>query len=57
MFIRQVVDPAEDRHVGVHLVFRCDVHEAVIFDVEIWAAEIQLFAVRLCNRCTLRVVR
>src|SRR6266508_5469511 len=40
MFVRQIVDPAGDRQVRVHFIFRCDVHEAVIFDVEVWVAEV-----------------
>ena len=39
MFVRQIVDPAGDRQVRVHFIFRCDVHEAVIF-VEVWTAEV-----------------
>jgi len=57
MFVRKVIDPAEERQLRVHFVFGCDIYERVIFDVEIRAAEIQLFAVRFCSRCTLRVVR
>src|SRR6266513_2100797 len=44
MFVGQIVDPGEDRQVWIHFVFRRNVDEAVIFDVEVWAAEIQFFA-------------
>jgi hypothetical protein len=50
MFVGQIVDPAEDRQVWIHFVFRRNVDEAVIFDVEIWPAEIQFFA-RVYNLC------
>src|SRR5438477_10235539 len=53
MFIRQIVDPAEDRQMWVYFVFRRNVDEVVIFDVEIRAAEIQFFArvYKLCFCC------
>src|SRR6266446_3551161 len=44
MFVRQIVDPAEDRQVRVHFIFRRNVNEAVIFYIEIWSAEINFFA-------------
>src|SRR5207248_2731470 len=43
MLVRQIVDSAEDRQVRVHLVFHCNIDEAVIFDIEIRSAEIQFF--------------
>ena len=44
MFVRHVVDPPKDRQMRIDFIFRRDVHEAVIFDVEIRTAEIQLLA-------------
>src|SRR5207237_9925672 len=44
MLIGQIVDPSKDRHVRINFIFRRDVNEAVIFDVEIWSAEINFFA-------------
>src|SRR5436853_4503370 len=44
MLIGQIVDPSEDRQVGIDLVFGGHVDKAVIFDVEIWSAEIDFFA-------------
>src|SRR6266850_6067052 len=44
MLIGQIVDPSKDRHMRVNFIFRRDVKEAVIFDVEIWSAEINFFA-------------
>ena len=43
MLVRQIVDPAKDRQMRAHFIFRCQVDEAVIFDVEIRSAEIQFF--------------
>ena len=40
MLVRQIVDPAKDRHVAVNFIFGCDVNEAVILNVEIWPAKI-----------------
>src|SRR6266487_4935317 len=53
MFVRQIVDPAEDRQMWVHFIFRRNVDEPIIFDVEIRSAEIQFFArvYKLCFRC------
>ena len=50
MFVRQIVDPAEDRQMWIQFVFHRNVDEAVIFDVEIWPTEIQFFA-RVYNLC------
>src|SRR5207245_774405 len=44
MFAGEIVDPSEDRQVGIDLVFGGHVDKAVIFDVEIWSAEIDFFA-------------
>lgn len=41
MFVRKIVDPSEDRHVRIHFVFGCEVHEGIILNVEIRPAEIQ----------------
>src|SRR5206468_8404037 len=53
MFVGQIVDPAEDRQMWIQFVFHRNVDEAVIFDVEIRAAEIQFFArvYKLCFCC------
>jgi hypothetical protein len=40
MFVRQVVDPAEDGKMRVDLVFGGKINERIIFDVEIRATEI-----------------
>src|SRR5437867_8260147 len=37
MFVRDIIDPAKDRHVPVDLIFGCDIHEAVVFDVKVWS--------------------
>ena len=37
----KIIDPAEDRHVRVDLVIRCDVYKAVILHVEVRGAEVQ----------------
>src|SRR6267143_5556043 len=44
MLIGQIVDPSKDRHVRINFIFRRNVNEAVIFDVEIWSAKINFFA-------------
>ena len=44
MLIGEIVDSSKDRHVWVNFVFGRDVYEIVIFDVEIWSAEIDFFA-------------
>src|ERR1700738_3902190 len=43
MFVRQIIDPAEDRHVRINFVFGGKVHEVIILNVEVPLAEIQLF--------------
>ena len=40
MFVRQIVDPAEDRQVRIDVVFRREIDEVVILDVEVRSAEI-----------------
>ena len=44
MFASEIIDAAEDRHVRIDLIFARNIYEAVIFDVKIRTAEIQLFA-------------
>ena len=44
MFVRQIVDPAEDRPVWINFVLRGKVDEAVVFDVEIRATKIYFLA-------------
>src|SRR5438552_7088238 len=41
MFVRQIINPAKDRHVRIDFVFGSNVHKRIIFDVEIGSAEIQ----------------
>src|SRR3954452_11337372 len=40
MFVREIVDPAKDRHVWIHFILGRNVHEAVIFNVEIRASKV-----------------
>ena len=54
MFVRQVVDPTKDREVRVHFILRCNVHKAVIFDIEVRPAEIQFFS-RVYEPCCMGV--
>ena len=44
MFVRQIVDPAEDGQVPVDFIFGRDVHKTVVFNVEIRATKIQFFS-------------
>src|ERR1700675_3312556 len=44
MLVGEIVDPAKDRQVWVNFIFGRNVHKTVIFDVEIWSAEIDFFA-------------
>ena|SRR2546421_7067775 len=44
MFASEIVDPAEDRHVWIDFVFGGEIHEIVIFDIEIRRTESQFLA-------------
>src|SRR5438552_3226496 len=44
MLASEIVDPSEDRQVWVDFIFGRNVNEAVIFDVEVWSAEINFLA-------------
>src|SRR5947199_9219820 len=56
MFVRQIVDPAEDRQMRLHFIFHRNVDEAVIFDIEISSPELQFVAPAyyLCFCCGAR---
>ena len=41
LLVRQVIDPAEDREMGVEGIFRCEIYKRVVFDIEIRSAKIQ----------------
>src|SRR4051812_19745292 len=44
VFVTEIVYPSEHGHPAVDLVLGRDVHERVIFDIEVRTAEIQFFA-------------
>src|ERR1041385_1071123 len=44
MLVCQIIDAAKDRQVRIDFIFRRDVDETIIFNVEVWPAEIEFFA-------------
>src|SRR5438270_13808734 len=44
LLARQIIDPGENRDARINFVFRRNIHERVIFNVEIRSAEIQFLA-------------